>query len=229
MSGSAYTAVTGTTEASPRPKKQRYGNNDGPTNNPPSNDPLWALLSAFAEAGPRGVGTLAAESAAKRAAAPAATAVTGTVARESRTVIGSRLSLRHPAGAGAATAATLEGVGAGAVGTSHAPPAASDGPLVVSVVATLRSGDARYQEEKALLEVKISKVSSAASFPRLQSRPTSLAGFESPRVFHLWQGLPVIACLSLFPFPLEPPRAAFPLKSLSSPVSCSYLVRWVLG
>lgn len=183
-SRSARVAVTGTTTgASASLKKQRSGSNTGPTTGspPPSNDPLWALLSAFADPGPCGLGTFA-KSAAKGVASTAATAaaatavVTGTAAGEGRGgVAGSRLSLRHPTGRGAATA---EGVGAGAGGTAtgalKASAAVGGGPLVVSVIATLRSGDARYLEEKALLEVRgWPSSASAASCSRRRFRDIS--------------------------------------------------------
>lgn len=214
---SRVAAVTGTTDASPILTKQRNGSNSRrPTDNsPPSNDPLWALLSAFAEPGPGpgGAGTLA-ESVVKGAAATAvataaaaAAVVTGTAAG----VAGFRLSFRHPTGRGAAaTAATAEGAGTGGGGTATGDPGASAvasaGPLVVSVVATLRSGDAFYLEEKALLEVRIwpggghkrsqvlSPAVSTSGFVRRQLlvHGPPLVSFEKPVCFAYRRGCPLV-------------------------------------
>lgn len=194
-------AVTGTTtEASPTRKNQRGGSHHAPTDSPPGNDPLWALLSAFAESGVGRVGILeevAVKGSAATAATAAAAAVTGTAAGEFRGSAGSRLSSRHPTGRGAAAAAAAAaggvGTGAAATGTYNASAAASGGPLVVSVVATLRSGDARYLEEKALLEVRNNSSAKkhkahpsvpAVSFVRFHSMPIAvhMASHESRTV-----------------------------------------------
>lgn len=169
-SRSTRVAITGTTDALPIPKKQISGinnNNNSNSNvsadNPRKNDPLWALLSAFADPGPRAAGTLtpttdtpvkgAAATAATAAATAATVAVTGTAAGGSR--LSSRLS-GGGRGAAAAAVATEGGVGAREVRSANASAAApSDGPLVVSVVATLRSGDSCYRKDKALLEVRV--------------------------------------------------------------------------
>lgn len=160
-SRSGHAAVTGTKGTPPTSTKQhRSCSNRRPTDNSPDNDQLlWELLSALADPGPGGAGALATDrtvQGAAVAAATAAAAVTGTVAGEGRGLAGSRLSSRHPAGRGASTTAvTAEGIRAGARRSVNAAAAARDGPLVVSVVATLRSGDACYLQEKALLEVRM--------------------------------------------------------------------------
>ncbi|CAN0138596.1 unnamed protein product, partial [Ectocarpus sp. 8 AP-2014] len=119
-------------------------------------DPLWALLSAFAQAGTRGADTLW---------------------RSPMTVTGEgggradlRPSTPHSPRREVATTGTMRGPRTGEGRTGRG---ASVGrvPLVVSVIATLRSGDGRFLEEKALLQIMVSMPSFS-----WRSSPTGPAG-----------------------------------------------------
>lgn len=127
------------TGVSPPLSNQRSGNNVRGGDGGPRHDPLWGLLSAFAQAG------------AGRA---------DTLLRSPMTVTGEgggradfRPSTPHSPRRDVAITGTMRGPRTGA-GAAARGASVGRGPLVVSVIATLRSGDGRFLEEKALLQVR---------------------------------------------------------------------------
>lgn len=121
-------AVTGTSEAPARPVSSG-GKHSG--------DALWALLRSFAE---------------KSVDAPDEFSAQGSPSRISRRAGGGLGKARSFSG-GVATVSE-SGAGAGAIETTAAAAAAiAVNPLLVSVVATLRTGSGSYLKSKGVLEV----------------------------------------------------------------------------
>ncbi|CAM9420174.1 unnamed protein product, partial [Ectocarpus sp. 6 AP-2014] len=141
---------------SPPLSEQSGGNNVRGGGGGLRHDPLWALLSAFAQAGTGGADTLL---------------------RSPMTVTGEgggradlRPSTPHSPRREVAITGTMRGPRTGGRGAARGA-AVGRGPLVVSVIATLRSGDGRFQEEKALLQIMVSMPSFS-----WRSSPTGPAG-----------------------------------------------------
>lgn len=196
---SRATAVSKRTAASlvPTTKEVSSGDVGGPSDTSggrrPSSDPLLELLSALAGDGTRGTcypKEGATVNGAAAATKTAVAAVTGTAAGEKCKAGIRRLSSRHPAsraGGGAATvaAAGVIGTGAGPAAAKKGAPiatAARGGPLVVSVVATLRSGDGCYLQEKALLDVRRRLRSTSSNNKAIHvASGRSLSNYEHPR------------------------------------------------
>lgn len=160
---SRATTFSKKTAASLGPKEHAAGGANGAADGRALNsDPLWELLSAFAGDATRDTGIPVESTAVKRAAVTktaAVVAVTGTAADEKKRAgfrMSSRCSASRGRGATPAASAGKIGTGAGSAAGKGASitVTARDVPLVVSVVATLHSGDGCYQEEKALLDVR---------------------------------------------------------------------------
>ncbi|CAN0424886.1 unnamed protein product, partial [Ectocarpus sp. 12 AP-2014] len=141
---------------SPPLSEQSSGNNVRGGGGDLRHDPLWALLSAFAQAGTGGADTLL--------------RCPMTVTGEGGGRADLRPSTPHSPRREVATTGTTRGPRTGA-GRAARGASVGRGPLVVSVIATLRSGDGRFLEEKALLQIMVSMPSFS-----WRSSPTGPAG-----------------------------------------------------
>ncbi|CAN0069491.1 unnamed protein product, partial [Ectocarpus sp. 13 AM-2016] len=124
---------------SPPLSEQSSGDNVRGSGGGLRHDPLWALLSKFAQAGTGGADTFL--------------RCPMTVTGEGGGRADLRPSTPQPPRREVAITGTMTGPRTGEGRTARGA-SVGRGPLVVSVIATLRSGDGRFLEEKALLQVR---------------------------------------------------------------------------